>query len=91
MDRFLPAAAVWLLCVDLFAFFLMGADKRLAVRRRRRIPEKALFAAALLGGAAGSLLGMLVFRHKTRHPAFVIGMPLILLLQVLAAVYLLRS
>ena len=53
-----------------------------------RIPEATLFIIALIGGSVGSILGMYLFRHKTRHWYFVFGMPAILLLQ-LAAVYVL--
>ena len=70
----------WILSVSLIAFVLFGADKEKAVRKRRRIPEKTLFLSAWLGGAPGALLGMLVFRHKTRHKRFRLGIPGILLL-----------
>ena len=50
---------------------------------KRRIPEKTLFSIAILGGSIGSIAGMWVFRHKTKHRIFVFGMPLILLLQLL--------
>ena len=71
------------LFVNLAAFALMGLDKQRARNRRRRIPEKMLFGAALLGGSLGAWAGMYVFRHKTRHWYFVVGMPLILLAQIL--------
>lgn len=71
----------WLVCVSVFAFFQMGFDKRRARVHGRRVPERALFAAALLGGSAGSCAGMYFFRHKTKHWYFKYGMPLILLVQ----------
>ena len=49
---------------------------------KRRIPEKTLFAAAILGGSIGAMLGMAVFHHKTRQPHFRWGMPAILLIQI---------
>ena len=49
---------------------------------RPRIPEKTLFAAAILGGSIGAMLGMAVFHHKTRQPHFRWGMPAILLIQI---------
>jgi len=70
----------WILSVSLIAFVLFGADKEKAAGKRRRIPEKTLFLSAWLGGAPGALLGMLVFRHKTRHKRFLLGIPGILLL-----------
>ena len=81
--------ALYLAAVNLAAFALMGADKRRARRGRWRISEKALFLPALFGGALGGLLGMRLFRHKTRHWYFRWGLPTMLLLQAVGAVYLL--
>lgn len=75
----------YVLAVNLTGFFLMGADKRRAKRRARRIPERTIFLWALLGGSAGAVLGMWLFRHKTRHWYFLLGLPAILLLQLAAA------
>ena len=69
----------YLLIVNIIAFFLMGIDKRKAQTGAWRIPEKTLFLSAILGGGVGAIAGMQLFRHKTRHRSFVIGMPLILL------------
>ena len=63
------------------AFALMGADKKRAKRGAWRISERTLFLSALLGGSIGANLGMRVFRHKTKHWYFVLGMPLILFVQ----------
>ncbi|OUP22591.1 hypothetical protein B5F29_00925 [Lachnoclostridium sp. An196] len=60
----------------------MGLDKRKARKNLWRIPEKTLFLSAILGGSAGAIAGMYVFHHKTRHWYFVIGMPLILVIQI---------
>ena len=73
--------ALYLAAVNLAAFALMGADKRRARRGRWRISEKALFLPALFVGALGGLLGMRLFRHKTRHWYFQFGFPVLLLLQ----------
>lgn len=78
-------AAVYLVLMNLFSFWLMRTDKARARRGAWRIPEKTLFMTALLGGSVGSILGMRIFRHKTRHWYFVIGMPGILLLHILTA------
>ena len=74
--------------MSLVTFLVMGSDKRRAKRGARRVPEARLFLLALLGGGVGGLLGMYVFRHKTRHPQFVIGFPLIAAVQLLGALYL---
>lgn len=74
---------LYLLAVNLAAFAVMGADKRRARRGTWRISEKALFLPAALGGALGGVLGMRLFRHKTRHWYFRFGFPLLLLIQIL--------
>ena len=71
-----------LLCINLALFITMGADKSAAKHKRRRVPETTLLALAILGGSAGGILGMLLFRHKTKKPAFFLGFPLILLAQL---------
>lgn len=76
---------VWLVAINLAAFFAMVADKKNAQQRKRRIPEKTLFALALLGGSAGAWVGMYWMHHKTRHWYFVVGMPLILAAQLVLA------
>ena len=69
-------------------FIVMGIDKKHARLRMRRVPELTLFSLALLGGALGGVLGMQVFRHKTQHMKFVVGFPLIALLQWGLAIWL---
>lgn len=80
---------LYLAAINLITFFVYGADKRRArIPGARRVPEKTLFALALLLGSAGALLGMRVFHHKTRHWYFRFGIPAILLCQIAAAVFL---
>lgn len=74
---------LYLAVMNLTGFVMMGIDKRKAVRRLWRIPESTLFVIAIIGGSIGSIIGMRVFHHKTRHWYFVLGMPLILILQIL--------
>lgn len=76
--------AVYLVAVNLIEYFLMAYDKQCAIDKRRRIPEKVLFEVALAGGALGGILAMRTCRHKTRHIQFKYGLPIILVLQVLA-------
>jgi len=83
------ALAVWLIAINLVTFAVYGADKRRARRGAWRVPEKTLFLLPLLGGSVGALLGMRVFRHKTKHWYFVWGVPAILLAQMALAVWLL--
>lgn len=77
----------YLIMMNLMGFALMGIDKSKAKKHAWRIPEKTLFLASLLGGSIGTWAGMYVFRHKTKHWYFVVGMPSILIAQVV--VYLL--
>lgn len=78
----------YFLLINLIAYALMGIDKAKARRDKWRIPERTLFLSALLGGSIGALGGMYTFRHKTKHMSFVIGMPLILLVQAALAIWL---
>ena len=80
---------LYLTVINLALFCVMGADKRRARLRRWRVRESTLFALCLLGGSLGGLLGMLAFRHKTRHWRFVLGFPAILLLHLALAGYVL--
>ena len=67
--------------MSVILFITMGVDKARAKNHRWRISERLLFILAALGGAAGGCLGMLFFRHKTKHIAFQIGFPLLLVIQ----------
>ena len=72
----------YLLIINVFAFVSYGLDKLKAKRNARRISERALLLLALVGGSVGAWLGMLVWRHKTKHAKFRFGVPILLLLQV---------
>ena len=80
LNRILPA---WLVLINAAGLASMAMDKYKARHHRWRIPEKTLFLIAILGGSAGSLAGMFLFRHKTRHRSFLIGMPVILIVQLI--------
>ena len=79
---------IYLLAVNVVGFLLMGIDKLRAKKQVWRVPEKTLFLMALIGGSIGTNVGMYVFRHKTKHWYFVIGMPLILIVQIALVVWL---
>jgi len=74
---------LYMIVLNLVGFVLMGIDKSRARNHAWRIPEKFLFMVSLLGGSIGTWVGMYVFRHKTKHWYFVIGMPAILAAQIL--------
>lgn len=74
---------IYLAAVNVIAFLAMGRDKKKARRGEWRTPEATLFLLAIIGGSIGSNLGMFVFHHKTRKRNFRIGMPAILVAQLL--------
>lgn len=79
---------IYLILINFLGFALMGSDKYKAQKHLWRIPEKTLFLASVLGGSIGTLAGMYLFHHKTRHWYFVIGMPAILILQAVLVILL---
>ena len=80
---------IYLVIINAAGFFFMLADKYKAKKKLWRIPEATLMGIAALGGSLGSLLGMYTFRHKTKHPKFTVGLPLLLAIQVVLLVMLL--
>ncbi|MBR1972134.1 MAG: DUF1294 domain-containing protein [Oscillospiraceae bacterium] len=79
---------LYLLIINAVGFLLMLVDKFKARKNLWRIPEATLMTVAAIGGSVGSLIGMYTVRHKTRHLKFTLGIPLILAVQVVAAVWL---
>ena len=79
---------LYLLIINAVGFLLMLADKRKAQKNLWRIPESTLFTTAAFGGSIGCLIGMYTVRHKTKHWTFVLGMPAILIAQIVLAVWL---
>lgn len=77
---------LYLLIINAAAILLMLVDKIKAKKNLWRIPEATLFLVAAIGGSIGSLIGMYTFRHKTKHIKFIVGMPLILAVQIIAVV-----
>lgn len=79
---------LYLIIINAAALLLMLADKLKAKHGAWRIPEATLMGAAVLGGSIGALAGMYLFRHKTRHPKFTLGLPLILIVQIALTIWL---
>ena len=77
-----PVLLFYLLTINAVGFVIMLTDKRCAQKKLWRIPEATLITIAILGGSAGSLLGMRLFHHKTKKPKFYLGIPVILILQL---------
>ena len=88
MDLLTKSLTIYLLIMNAAGFLLMHLDKEKAKRNRWRISEATLLTVAALGGSIGSLLGMYLFHHKTRHLKFRLGLPAILAAQAAIAVWL---
>ena len=78
---------IYLIIINLIGFLIMYIDKQKAKKGRWRIPEKTIFLITLLGGGIGTISGMYVFRHKTQKLNFIIGLPLITILEIIAIIY----
>ncbi len=78
---------IYLLCINIIGFLAMGIDKLKAQKGWWRIPEATLMTLCLLGGGIGTIAGMYTFRHKTKKLKFTIGMPTILIAEVVAVIY----
>ena len=78
---------IYLIIINIFGFFIMWLDKRKAKKGAWRIPEKTLFIVTALGGGIGTITGMYTFRHKTQKLNFVIGFPMITILEIIAIIY----
>ena len=75
----------YLLILNAFTLFLTWADKRRAVRHAWRVPEARFMVLAALGGGIGIYAGCRMFRHKVKHAKFMIGVPVILVVQLVLA------
>ena len=79
----MPLLLGYAAALSAFCFLLMGLDKKKAQKGRRRVPERLLLYLAILGGSIGIYAGMWVFRHKTRHMSFTLGLPILIILQAI--------
>lgn len=87
----LQAAGIYLALINILTFIVYGLDKSAAVKQKQRIPNRVLLGLAAIGGSAGALAGMYTFRHKTQKKYYTVTMPLLLILQIAAAVMLLSG
>ena len=74
---------IYLLVINVITFFAMWLDKYKAKRGKWRTQEKTLFTLVALGGGIGGIAGMYIFRHKTKKSRFIVGFPLIIIMQIL--------
>lgn len=84
----LKIITAYLLLINISGFFICLADKRKAIKKRWRIPERNIFAVAAAGGSIGVYLSLILFRHKTRHLRFMAGIPAIFIIQAGIVVFL---
>ena len=80
---------IYLLAINIIGFLAMGIDKFKAKKGYWRIPEATLMTICLIGGGIGTIAGMYTFRHKTKKLKFTVGMPTILIAEIVLAGYLL--
>ena len=84
---FTQIAVIYLIVINILGFLVMGLDKHKAKMAERRIPENTLFTFTVLGGGVGTIAGMYTFRHKTQKIQFVIGFPVITILEIMTIIY----
>ena len=78
----LTAILIYIAIISIITFLCFGIDKWKAKAHKWRIKEATLIGLCIIGGSIGGLLGMHLFRHKTKKPLFFIGIPLILIAQI---------
>lgn len=77
----------YLICINIIGFLIMGIDKFKAQKGFWRTPEKTIFSVTILGGGIGTVIGMYLFRHKTKKMKFTIGLPTILISEIALVIY----
>lgn len=82
---------VYLIAINLFTFIVYGIDKWKAKKNLWRIPEKTLLLLAAVGGSIGAWFAMFVWRHKTKHAKFRVGIPVIIFIQLVVATYIITK
>lgn len=88
MNTYILGLVIYFFIINLFAIFIMKYDKVKAINNQYRVSEKTLFLIALILGGIGIYIGMYLFRHKTKHVKFTVGIPLIIILNILTIYYL---
>ncbi|WP_423230659.1 DUF1294 domain-containing protein [Clostridium disporicum] len=90
MNNLIKYFTIYFIIINFVSFILMYIDKRRAIKKEWRISEHTLILISLLGGSIGSLIGMYTFRHKTKHLKFKVGIPIILVIQLLVIANIIR-
>ncbi len=87
-QKFIFYFVIYYLVINLISYFIMWYDKKKAKNNDWRISEKALFLFAIFLGGFGIYVGMYKFRHKTKHLKFTIGIPVVIILNIITIYYL---
>ena len=77
--------------ISLVSIFVTISDKVKAKRKAWRVPEATLLLLSALGGSVAMYLTMLLIRHKTKHIKFMLGIPLILVCQIIILLWACRQ
>lgn len=80
--------AIYIIAVNLVTFVTYGIDKYKSIKRKWRISEATLLTMAVIGGSIGAWTGMKVWRHKTMHKKFTIGIPIVFVIHLFIVIYL---
>lgn len=91
MKGLIIAFTVYFAVISLITGIITAADKFNAKRNRRRVPEATLFTLAFIGGSIAEYAVMRLIRHKTLHKRFMIGLPVIILLQLIAVIFIITQ
>ena len=83
--------AIYIVIVNILTFCLYGIDKSAAIKQKQRIPNRVLLLMAVIGGSLGALTGMYTFRHKTKKWYYTFTVPVLLIIQIAAALILLKQ
>lgn len=86
MDIFINFLILYLMIINLISIIITIFDKHRAIKRKYRVKESTLLIFSVLGGSIGMFITMQVIRHKTRHIKFMLGIPLIIILQIILAI-----
>lgn len=82
---------IYFICINIIGFFIMWLDKQKAKKGKWRIKEQTLFYITVLGGGIGTIIGMYLFRHKTKKLRFTIGFPAIVVSEIILIIYIIEK
>ena len=81
---------IYLIIINLITFIVLALDKICAIKKKWRYKEISLLGMCFVGGAIGGFLAMYLFRHKTKKKAFVIGVPLIIVIHLVIVMWFIK-